>query len=485
MTIRFTIQMTVEDDTTEAPVVHQVARIDRDELKTETLGLTLADGQAILRELQSAVTARQILAWQARQRFCPVCGRRRRLKGRHRLVYRTVYGTVLLDSERLHHCFCEDCENRSFSPLARLLPERISPELLYLETKWASLVSYGLAARLLSEVLPLDKPLRPERLRRHLHEVAERQEADLGPEPMSFWQGCQRDLDTLPIPDGPMFVGLDGGYVRGREGDWFEVIVGKSVLSFRRDDPETDTTFEKGKCFAFVQTLDEKPKQRLYEMLRGQGLQPNQQLIVLSDGGDTVRRLQTHLGPEAEHVLDWFHLTMRLTVLRQMVKGAAPTPGWAEDRLRDLERIKWLLWNGHASAAIEAVEDMEIDVECAADEAPEELPPPLHKLRNAVADFRTYLGNNAGMIVDYGERYRAGERISTGFVESAINQVVGKRFGKSQSMRWTRKGAHLLLQTRTRVLNEELDDIFRSRYPGFRALCAATIAQLPQEVPLQ
>jgi hypothetical protein len=231
-----------------------------------------------------------------------------------------------------------------------------------------------------------------------------------------------------------MFVGLDGGYVRGREGDWFEVIVGKSVLSFRRDDPETATTPEKGKCFAFVQTLDEKPKRRLYEMLRGQGLQPNQQLIFLSDGGDTVRRLQTHLSPEAEHVLDWFHVTMRLTVLRQMVKGAAPTPAWAEDRLRDLERAKWLLWNGHARAGIEAVEDMEIDIDCVADEDAEELPPLLCKLRNTLADFRTYLSNNTGMIVDYGERYRAGERISTGFVESAINQVVGKRFSKSQSM---------------------------------------------------
>ena len=338
MTIRFTIQMTVEDETTKAPVVHQLARIDRDELKAETLGLTLADSQAILRELQSVVIVRQISAWQTQQRFCSVCGQRRPLKGRHRLVYRTLFGTVALDSERLRHCSCEDQETRSFSPLAGLLPERTSPELLYLETKWASLVSYGLAAKLLSEVLPLDRPLRPERVRRHLHEVAERQEADLGPEPMPFWQGCQRDLDALPIPDGPMFVGLDGGYVRGREGDWFEVIVGKSVLSFRRSDPGTATTPKKGKCFAFVQTLDEKPKRRLYEMLRGQGLQPNQQLIFLSDGGDTVRRLQTHLSPEAEHVLDWFHVTMRLPCCVR----------WSKARLRHRPgpRTVFGIWNG-------------------------------------------------------------------------------------------------------------------------------------------
>jgi hypothetical protein len=34
---------------------------------------------------------------------------------------------------------------------------------------------------------------------------------------------------------------------------------------------------------------------------------------------------------------------------------------------------------------------------------------------------------------------------------------------------WTLRGAHLLLQTRTKVLNNELDDAFRNRYPLFRA----------------
>ncbi|WP_345725102.1 hypothetical protein [Herpetosiphon gulosus] len=41
-------------------------------------------------------------------------------------------------------------------PLAQLLPERVSPELRYLETKWASLMAYGLATRLIHEVLPID-----------------------------------------------------------------------------------------------------------------------------------------------------------------------------------------------------------------------------------------------------------------------------------------------------------------------------------------
>ena len=58
------------------------------------------------------------------------------------------------------------------------------------------------------------------------------------------------------------------------------------------------------------------------------------------------------------------------------------------------------------------------------------------------------------IIPNYGERYHNGERISTGFVESAVNQVISKRMAKKQQMQWTQRGAHLLLQVRTRVLTK-------------------------------
>jgi hypothetical protein len=79
----------------------------------------------------------------------------------------------------------------------------------------------------------------------------------------------------------------------------------------------------------------------------------------------------------------------------------------------------------------------------------------------------TPIENNRALIPNYGERYRYGEAIATGFVESTINQVVAKRFCKKQQMQWTPRGAHLLLQTRTRVLNGELASRFREWYPNF------------------
>jgi hypothetical protein len=38
---------------------------------------------------------------------------------------------------------------------------------------------------------------------------------------------------------------------------------------------------------------------------------------------------------------------------------------------------------------------------------------------------------------------------------------------KRQQMRWTPRGAHLLLQIRTRVLNDDLTAAFRRWYPRF------------------
>jgi hypothetical protein len=86
----------------------------------------------------------------------------------------------------------------------------------------------------------------------------------------------------------------------------------------------------------------------------------------------------------------------------------------------------------------------------------------------AVEEFSTYIQRNRDFIPNYGERYHTGERISTGFVESAVNQVVSKRMAKKQQTQWTQRRAHLLLQVRTRVLNEEWEDVFRRWYRGFR-----------------
>src|SRR4051812_18578878 len=449
----------------------EIACLERTDLKPETLGLTLAEGKAILKGLQAIVVEGQVSTHLPSQRPCPDCGGLRSLKGYHELTLRTVFGALTIKSPRLLHCTCRPHETKTFSPLAELLPNRTLPELLFLETKWASLMSYGMTSELLQEVLPIDEPVPTFTLRQHVAEVAERLERELGDEQFCFIEGCQNRWDQLPAPDGPLTVGIDGGYVRGwhKQGS-FEVIAGKSILAFKREQ-EKDQELS-ARCFAWVQTYDEKPKRRLFELLQAQGMQQNQQVEFLSDGGEDVRNVQLYLNPQAEHLLDWFHLTMRLTVLTQTARGLPERVGEGEDQyelrpgvLKDLERAKWYLWHGNVFQAFKELQGLEMDLDAAAFEGKDEN---AQKLLKGVEALHTYVERNQAFVPNYGERYRNGEKIASGFVESAINQVVSKRMVKKQQMGWSPRGAHLLLQVRTRVLDDEWENTFRRWYPAFR-----------------
>ena len=297
----------------------EITSIQRTDVKPETLGITLAEGKMILKDLQQVVVESQVSSLLLPKRTCPECGEPRCSKGNHTLSVRTVFGRLTVRSPRLYHCVCRPHDTKTFSPLAELLPNHTLPELLFLETKWASLMSYGMTSKLLQEVLPIDEPVNTFTIRQHVGDVAERLERELGDEQFCFIDGGQQSWDELPAPDGPLTVGIDGGYVRSQHKQGhFEVIAGKSLLAFKRDQEEKQEL--SGRCFAWVQTYDEKPKRRLFELLQSQGMQPNQQVDFLSDGGEDVRNVQLYLNPQAEHLLDWFHLTMRLTVLNQTAK---------------------------------------------------------------------------------------------------------------------------------------------------------------------
>jgi hypothetical protein len=90
--------------------------------------------------IQQTLVTQQAHHYLAQQRQCPQCQTPFSRKATHRLVMRSLFGKFSLTSPQLYTCKCQSgAENRegkaSFSPLARLLPERSTPELIYLETK--------------------------------------------------------------------------------------------------------------------------------------------------------------------------------------------------------------------------------------------------------------------------------------------------------------------------------------------------------------
>ena len=112
----------------------------------------------------------------------------------------------------------------------------------------------------------------------------------------------------------------------------------------------------------------------------------------------------------------------------------------------EIKALKWKLWHGQVERAICALEKIVEDM----NELGQRGDFSAARLNSLGQQLLTYIRSNRTAIVDYGTRYRSGRRIATSLAESAVNSLVAKRMVKSQQMRWSQKGAHLMLQVSRR-----------------------------------
>jgi hypothetical protein len=147
-----------------------------------------------------------------------------------------------------------DESQTEFHPLANWLGDHTSPELQYLEARFAALLSYGVSARILGCVLPLQHATSITTWKRQVARVGARLD-----EEAHHRHSSQPALNEFGLPKrNPLrAVGIDGGYVKAsdapsRQEGWFEVMVGKSL-------PRAGN----GQVFAFVHRLEPKPNERM------------------------------------------------------------------------------------------------------------------------------------------------------------------------------------------------------------------------------
>jgi hypothetical protein len=96
----------------------------------------------------------------------------------------------------------------------------------------------------------------------------------------------------------------------------------------------------------------------------------------------------------ATHLLDWFHLTMRLTVLDQYGKGLVQCEAVLGEAIRNqIERLTWSLWHGQVDKALGKIDDLASSIE------------PFHetyarfpRLVKALSALRTSIVNNRHLI---------------------------------------------------------------------------------------
>lgn len=145
--MRVSVLLQIIGDDGVATPAEEIADFDKATNRAEDLGLSIAEGKAVLAALQSRTVKAQAVAWSERHRSCAACNGKRYSKGSYPVVFHTLYGDVELDSPRLYRCPCQKAEGpATVSPLRDLIGNRVAPERLYLEARWASLVPYASAA---------------------------------------------------------------------------------------------------------------------------------------------------------------------------------------------------------------------------------------------------------------------------------------------------------------------------------------------------
>ena len=216
--MRVKLQLVICHDDGHEETVTDVITLNKHNQRIEHLGLSLAESKQLLSTLQRHLLQQQVTTFLDTHATCPDCGTPLKLKAHGSRSFRTLFGTFTFSSPRFEHGDCTRHKTTSFRPLSALLTEPVAPELLYMEAKWSSLVSYGLSLDALQDFLPLDLTLDVKTVRYDTLKVAKRLEAELGDEHPCFIDGSPSDWDLLPQPDGAFTVGIDGGYVR----HWFD-----------------------------------------------------------------------------------------------------------------------------------------------------------------------------------------------------------------------------------------------------------------------
>jgi len=192
-------------------------------------------------------------------------------------------------------------------------------------------------------------------------------------------------------------------------------------------------------------------------------------LTAFTDGCPGLRRILADAGVTTPPMLDWFHVAMRLQHLKQ-IAGALLTDDPARGAAKaviveEVERLHWRIWNGKAKDAQISIDRIRAVMHHFQGEPDQRRSTaPSRKLWTALRALDSYLTGQSAGLVNYAERHRAGLRVGTAITEGTANFLVNRRMNKSQQMRWSRRGADLLLQVRCAVYNGTLDSGFGQKF---------------------
>jgi len=404
----------------------------------ETLGLSIADGKTILAGLQRQLVQAQTEEHCRNRRRCQRCGAQRPLKDIRRRRLTSLFGVVEVRAPRFGPCRCGVASRRTITPAAEIMPDRCTPEYERTLAKMGALLPYRRARSLLDEFFPLGDAPEVETIRQRTMRVGARLERDAAALPRS-----------APTEAGSIALAIDGGHVKS--------VRSYQVRSFEVFVAQVSNDAGKRAVFSSVPAEADLQQQQLRGVLHRLGATPRTPVTILSDGADGPRSLgeAASVGP-THHVLDCFHLSMRIQHVAQAAKGwpdATPEDRAEAARLADtIEHIRWRLWHGQVQRALDLIGDTLVILDAAAESVSPHATT-AGKVAGVLRGLETYVSGQSGLIIDYATARRNDEPISTATTESTVHRLLHRRMSANQQMRWSPRGAHLMLKVRTAVVN--------------------------------
>ena len=171
---------------------------------------------------------------------------------------------------------------------------------------------------------------------------------------------------------------------------------------------------------------------RTLQALQSRGYAGRGAIIVLSDGAEIMKRLPRHLPRPTKHIVDWFHIAMKIQPLQQIADHIVRSRDeWTNETVvldEEIRALKWKLWHGQVDRAIEHLGEIIAEMS----KLREQGDLGAGRIWQLAQPLLTYIRQNKSAIVDYGARYRSGRWIATALAESAVNSLAARRMVKKR-----------------------------------------------------
>ena len=406
------------------------------------LGLTLPEGKQLLARVQQVMVTAQAHGHVVLRPNCLSCGGGCHIKDWRLHQVATLFGTVAV---RLPRFRCASC-GHSTTCISWPSHCRSTPGLDQLRAHLSALMPYRVAAGVLTHLLPVDAGKSPETLRGHTLKIGERLREAPAVKPATAASAIT--------------VTVDSTFIRGCQD-------GERHLEVRVGNVETSDGGRQ--VFGAVARTDTDIAALIRRSLETVGRTADTVSTAFTDGCPGLRSILAEAGVTKPPIADWFHIAMRLEHAKQAASGlSTDEPGRAQAKtaiVAEVERLHWRIWNGKASNAQLTLERIRKVMHVFKGERGHRTTGvPSRKLWHALHEVDNYVRGQSARLVNYAERYRAGLRVGTSVTEGTANFLVNRRMNKVQQMRWSRRGADLLLQVRSAVYNGTLGSNLGHRF---------------------